>query len=163
MKESTFSFLKSYLEGESEAVPVQQFAEKTGITSRDIAALVYHGVIYSWYKLVNKDTPINEYTKNILPAYWGDVEKLAAYMTQEGDRIFRQDEIQDVLQLSRDESLCIMSIIQSQGLFTGFYSLVLSASCEICSHRERPQCKNKADKPCQLFRHDWRLGLKKEG
>jgi hypothetical protein len=163
MKESAFSFLKAYLEKEPGAIPIKQLDENTEITPRDVAALVMNGVIYCWCKLVNKDTPINQYTKNIFPAYWGDVEKLVDYMIQEEDRIFRHDEIQDIFQLSRDETFCIMSIIQSQGLFTGFYSLVPSASCKICFHRERSQCKDKPDKPCQLFRHDWRLDLKKEG
>jgi hypothetical protein len=163
MKESEFSILKAYLEKEAEAVPIKQFTEKTGITPREIAVLVMNGVIYSWYKLTSKDAPVIEYTKSVLPAYCGDVEKLVAYMSQEGDKIFRQDELKDALQLSRDEALCIMSIILGQGLFEVFYSLVPSASCEICFYRERSQCNNKADKPCQLFRHDWRLGLKKEG
>jgi hypothetical protein len=162
MKEAAFSFLKAYLEKEAGAVPAKQLGENTEVTPADIAGLLMNGVIFHWYKPVNKDTSFGEYIKNILPAYRGDVEKLISYMIQE-DRIFRHDEIQDVLQLSRDEMFCIMSIMEAEGLFTGFYSLVPSANCKICFHRERSRCKDKPDEPCRLFRHDWRPDLKKEG
>ena len=160
MNQSEFALLRSYLEEKDRPVPLKDLFEKSLATLGEIILLEINGAVFRWFKPANQDAPV-ELAKNILPEYRNAAEKILDYLRMEPDGMAREDELKNILGMTKCDSQYVTMSLLDCGLLDMFVSITPPASCGLCVNRER--CKTAPEnggrektrgKACHLFRDD---------
>jgi hypothetical protein len=171
MRKEDLESVKAFLREAGKPMPLREI-EKQGFYQGDIISLAEYGHLHIWYELKDKKKEIS--TDQFLPSlHKGEAENIIKFL-KNADRAVRRHELMDTLNIPENEVKYITACLAHEYI-TVLVTAAPDPDCKICFHRGNCEMKRTADKSggvyngrkpeisCNLWRHDWRLSLKKEG